>query len=216
MVRFRLYNPAMTQSLHQPPKRMTFAEYVERELQSDVRSEYHGGEVFEMSGGTIDHSRIIRNLSGELRTLLRNKPCESFEANLRLYVHAFDRGFYPDNQVICGPIEYLEGDRSRTTVVNPAVVFEVLSPGTFEYDKGDKLRAYLSIPSLKQYVLVESTLAYVEVLTRREDGWLRTDATGLEASLKLAALDVELKLSELYLGVTFPAPVKRDDTPPAR
>jgi Uma2 family endonuclease len=184
---------------------MSFAEYVERELRSDVKSEYHGGEVLAMSGGTIDHSRIIRNLSGELRTLLRGKPCESFEANLRLYVRALDRGFYPDGQVICGPVEYYDTDRTRTTVLNPSVVFEVIPPTMAEYDRGEKMRAYLSIPSLKQYVLVESAMAYVELYTRREDGWLRTHVAGLGGSLWLASIDVEVKLSELYLGVELPA-----------
>ncbi len=212
---------AITQAFKPTSQRMTFAEYVQRELRADVRSEYHAGEVFEMSGGTregspftIDHSRIIRNLSGELRTLLRNKPCESFEANLRLYVRAYDRGYYPDNQIICGPVEYLDADATRTTVLNPAVVFEVLSPGTSSYDKGDKLRAYLSVPSLKQYVLIESTQAYVEMLTRREDGWLRTDASGLDATLRLSTLNIELKLAEMYLGVEFPpAEQSREDKP---
>jgi Uma2 family endonuclease len=199
----------MTQALLQPSKRMTFAEYVERELRADVRSEWHGGEVFEMSGGTIDHSRIIRNIAGELRTLLRGKPCESFESNLRLYVRNFERGFYPDAQVICGPVEYLSTDSTRTTVVNPTVVIEVLSPSTAGYERGEKLRAYLSVPTLKQYVLIESTTAYAEVLTRREDGWLRTDAAGLEASLKLASIDVELKLAEIYLGVELPGPASK-------
>jgi Uma2 family endonuclease len=197
----------MTQALRQPQeKRVSFAEYVERELRSDFKSEYHGGEVLAMSGGTIDHSRIIRNLAGELRSLLRGRPCEPFESNLRVYVRAMDRGFYPDAQVICGPIEYYEADASRTTVLNPTVVFEVLSPSTAVYDRGEKLRAYLSIPSLKQYVLVESTTAYVELFTRREDGWLLTQAAGLEARLRLASIDVELKLSEMYLGVELPAP----------
>src|SRR5215213_9284307 len=120
----------MSSALRQPAVRMTFAEYVERELRSDEKSEYHGGEVLAMSGGTIDHSRIIRNLARRLSERLEGRPCEPFEANLRLYVRAFDRGFYPDGQVICGPVEYHDTDPTRTTVLNPSVVFEVLSPTT--------------------------------------------------------------------------------------
>jgi Uma2 family endonuclease len=182
---------------------MTFSEYVERELASNVRSEYHAGEVFELSGGTIDHSRIIRNLSRRLAERLEGKPCEAFEANLRVYVQAFDRGYYPDAQVICGSVEHLPNDLTRTTVVNPTVVFEVLSPGTSEYDNSEKLRAYISIPTLKQYVMIESTLAYVALLTRRDVGWLRTDASGQDSVLRLESLEMDLKLSELYYGVNF-------------
>jgi Uma2 family endonuclease len=205
----------MTQALRKPAeRRMTFQEYVQHELRSDVKSEYHAGEVLAMSGGTIDHSRIIRNLAGELRSLLRGKPCEPFESNLRVYVRALERGFYPDAQVICGPAEFLESDATRTTVVNPTVVFEVLSPTTTAYDRGEKLRAYLTLPSLKQYVLIESTLPYVEVFTRRDEGWLRTHVAGLESTLHLASIGVTLKLSEIYLGVDFPTPPVEDPRAP--
>jgi Uma2 family endonuclease len=129
-----------------------------RVLASDVRSEYHAGQVFEMSGGTIDQSRVIRNVARRLSEQLERKPCEAFESNLRLYVREFDRGFYPDAQVICGPVEYAAFDTTRTTVMNPTVVFEVLSPSTALYGRSDKRRAYLSVPTLKQYVLVESTI----------------------------------------------------------
>jgi Uma2 family endonuclease len=196
------------------PRRMTFAEYVERELRSDYKSEYHGGEVLAMSGGTIDHSRVIRNLAWSLTGKLRGKPCEPFESNLRVYVRAFDRGFYPDAQVICGPVEYYESDRNRTTVLNPTVVFEVLSPSTSQYDRSEKLRAYLGIPSLKQYVLIETMIPYVEIYTRRDDGWLRTHAAGLESVARLESIDVELKLSELYLTVEFAGPEQAESTEP--
>lgn len=93
-------------------------------------------------------------------------------------------------------------------MVNPSVVFEVLSPSTSSYDRGEKMRAYPLLPSLKQYVLIESTTAYVEVLTRREDGGLRTDAKGIESVLRLESIGVELKLCELYLDVTFPPPAE--------
>lgn len=186
-------------------RRMTFAEYVEQELRSDIKSEYHGGEVLAMSGGTIDHSRIIRNLARRLSERLDGKPCEPFESNLRLYVHAFDRGVYPDAQVICGPIEYHGSDTNRTTVLNPRVVIEVLSPRTAAYDRGEKLQMYLGIPSLQQYVMIESDKPLVEILTRREDGWLRTQATGLDDVARLESIGVSLKLSELYLGIDFPA-----------
>ena len=185
---------------------MTFAEYVERESRSEVKSEYHAGEVFEMTGGTIDHSRIIRNIARRLSERLEGKPCEPFESNLRVFVRAYDRGFYPDAQVICGPIEYHGPDISRTTVLNPSVVIEVLSPTTAAYDRGDKLQMYLGITSLRQYMLVESDKPLVEIFTRQTgEGWLRTQATGLEAVARLESIQVELKLAEVYLGVEWPA-----------
>jgi len=195
----------MTQALLKPDRRISFVQYVERESRAEVKSEYHGGEVFEMSGGTIDHSRIIRNIARRLSEKLEGKPCEPFEANLRLFSRVYDRGVYPDAQVICGPIDYHGPDMSRTTVLNPSVVFEVLSPTTAAYDRGEKLQVYLSIPSLKQYVILESDKPLVEIFTRTDSGWLRTEANGIESTALIASIAVELKLSELYLGVEFPA-----------
>jgi Uma2 family endonuclease len=185
---------------------MTFDEYVQRELRAEVKSEFHAGHVYEMSGGTIDHSRIIRNLARRLSEKLEGKPCEPFEANLRVFSRLHDRGMYPDGQVICGPVEFHSPDVTRTTIINPTVVFEVLSPGTAAYDRGDKLRIYFTIPSLKQYVLIESEKAVVEIFTRTAEGWLRTESAGLDASATLGSIDVTLKLSELYLSVEFPPP----------
>ncbi len=208
----------MTRILVKPDRRISFEEYVQRESRAEVKSEYHAGEMFEMSGGTIDHSRIIRNIAGELRTMLRSKACESFESNLRVFVPALDRGFYPDAQVICGPIEYHGPDISRTTVLNPSVVFEVLSPARAAYDRrgyerGDKLQAYFSILSLKQYVVIECEKPLVEIFTRAESGWLRTEASGSESTAKLESIDVELKLAEVYLGVEVQARVMLEEGP---
>ena len=209
---------AMTQILVNPDRRISFEEYVQRESRAEVKSEYHAGEVFEMSGGTIDHSRIIRNIARRLAEKLEGKPCESFESNLRGFVRALNRGFYPDAQVICGPMEYHGPDMSRTTVLNPSVVFEVLSPTTAAYDRrgyerGDKLQAYFSIPSLKQYVVIEYEKPLVEIFTRAESGWLRTEASGIEAAAKLESIDVELKLAEVYLGVEVQARVMLEEGP---
>jgi len=207
----------MTRIFVKPDRRISFEEYVQRESRAEVKSEYHAGEVFEMSGGTIDHSRIIRNIARRLAEKFEGKPCESFESNLRVFVRALDRGFYPDAQVICGPIEYHGPDNSRTTVLNPSVVFEVLSPTTAAYDRGyergDKLQAYFSIPSLKQYVVIECEKPLVEIFTRAESGWLRTEASGSESTAKLESIAVELKLAEVYLGVEVQARVMMEEGP---
>jgi Uma2 family endonuclease len=193
----------MTAVLKPSPKRMTYLEYVEHEMRAEVKSEYHGGEVLEMSGGSIDHSRMIRNLAGELRTLLRNKPCESFESNLKLHSREVDRSVYPDAQVVCGPVEFHGPDINRTTILNPTVVFEVLSPSTASYDRGAKMRLYFSVPSVMQYVLLGYDQPLAELYTRTDGGWLRTESAGLDGSFKLSSIEIELKLAELYLGVEF-------------
>jgi Uma2 family endonuclease len=112
---------------------------------------------------------------------------------------------YPDAQVICGAVEYL--DQRRDTVKNPVLIVEVLSKSTERYDRGEKFQFYREILTLKEYVLVSHRAPRVERYVRQLDGgWLLKEAIGLEASADLEAIGCTLPLAEVYLGVEFHSP----------
>ena len=83
----------------------------------------------------------------------------------------------------------------------PAVIVEVLSAGTRRADEGEKRDAYLSLPSLSAYVLVEQEGPAVVVHRRGPDGFVREVFEGLEAHVPL--LELTLPLAEVYRGVEF-------------
>lgn len=180
---------------------VSVAEYLRRERTSDVRHEFHDGEVLAMSGGTVDHGRLTRNLIVALAGRVK-PPCEPFDSNMRVAVDRARRFVYPDASIVCGPPEFHLDDPNRTTIVNPRVVFEVLSESTESYDRGDKFEKYRQVPSLEEYILIAQDRPAVEGYLRQPGGaWLLLEWHGLDAAARIRCLEIDLPLAELFAGV---------------
>ena len=192
--------------LPQPIKRYTPQEYYALERDAEFKSDYYDGEIFAMAGGTTRHSRIVSNILGELHGRLKGgNRCAEFESNQRLKIRATGLRVYPDVSVYRGSLEYDEEDSWSETATNPTVLFEVLSPFTESYDRGFKSENYRHIPSLACYVLVSQDTPHVEVYERQKDAsWLLREQTGLDKSVTLPGISVDLPLAEIYDRVEFP------------
>ena len=174
--------------------------FLDWEAEQDERHEYHRGEVFAMAGGTETHARIIGNLHVALSAALKGRGFTVYTAALRVRVEAENLFTYPDLSVVCGPGTFY--DAKRTTLLNPVVLVEVLSPSTETYDRTAKLRFYRQIPGLQAVLLVAQDAPTVDIVARAGDGWgLSTEADG---GVEVAALGVRLSLADLYDGAAFP------------
>lgn len=194
-------------SLPKPILSLTPEDYLAFERDAHEKHEYYHAEVFAMSGGSPDHSLISSNVNGELRSLLKGKPCRAYESNLRIRIPRTTLYTYPDVSVICGERQFDPLDTRQETVTNPALIVEVLSPSTETWDRGGKFRNYQQIDSLREYVLVSSSKPLVETFLRQDDGnWIYHAAAGVEAVVRLNSLGIQLALSEIYSGVEFPPP----------
>jgi Uma2 family endonuclease len=190
--------------LPQRVRKLTPAEYLDIERAAAYRSEYFDGEMFAMAGGSPRHSLISANIIRELGNGLNRRPCAAYESNLRILVSATGLYTYPDASVICGPLEF--EDERRDTILNPTLLVEVLSDSTEAYDRGKKFSHYRQIPSLREYLLVSQEEAKIERFLRNEDGsWTLTEAAGLEATLPLPSLGIEISLGEVFDKVDFSA-----------
>src|SRR4028118_2074067 len=127
-------------------------EYRELEETAEFRNEYRDGEIVQMSGGSINHSRIIRNLSRVLGNLPEGQPYELFHNDLRLWIPRYRRGTYPDVMVIEREPVFTEGRNDE--ILNPVLIVEVLSKYSEDVNREDKFRFYRSIPEFREYVLV--------------------------------------------------------------
>ena len=187
------------------PPRFTIEEYLRREADSIEKHEYLDGRIIAMAGGTPQHSLIIANVIGELRQRLKGKSCRVYDSNLRIRVPSTTLYMYPDLSVVCGPPEFDAQDRNRTTVTNPRLLVEVLSPARGGVSPLEKFRQSLTIGFLQEYVLMAQDAPFVQTFLRRGDGtWLMTPVEGLDAVAKLQSLDIEVPLCEAYAGAVFP------------
>lgn len=187
-------------------QRMTEAEYLAFEEQSEEKHEYSRGRIYAMTGGSVRHGVITMNIGTHLNNQLRDRDCSVTSPDVRVHVASRRAYRYPDVTVFCGDPAYVEG---RTdTITNPTLLVEVLSPGTALLDRNDKLTDYTQIDSLQAYVLVAQDTAKVEVFQRHEGGrWLYEYVTGLDAEIEVAVASADtplrLSLAEIYRRVRW-------------
>ena len=199
-----------------PKKYYTPAEYYELEAKADYKSDYYNGEIYpcgevgpdgqliSMAGGSVRHSLICMNVGGELRQALKGGPCKVVESNVRLRILATGLRTYPDVSVYCGQRQHDSEDPAGQTLLNPTVLFEVLSPSTEGYDRGIKASHYRRIESLRVLALVSQTSPHVELHVRGDDGkWVIEEREGMDAVIELGAISARLPLSEIYADVDF-------------
>lgn len=175
-------------------------EYLARERVAEIKSEYLAGEMFAMSGGSRAHSLICVNLIREASGRLgASSSCEVHTSDLRVKSAATGLYTYPDVTIVCGERHF--DDEQRDTLLNPTVLFEVLSPTTEAYDRGRKFEHYARILSLRHYVLVDQFRAHVDVLSLENGKWTITAADGLDATIELTAIGLQIPLREVYRQV---------------
>jgi Uma2 family endonuclease len=186
-------------------RRYTPEEYLELERQSDARHEYYEGEIYAMAGETLKHSQICVNLAGEVRAQLKGKPCQALSPNMKVRAETKGLFAYPDLTVVCG--EPIFHDQKRDVLLNPRVIFEVLSPSTERYDRTMKFFKYRQeIRDLTDYIIVSQDSAFIEHYEKQSDGrWVHTVVGGLENALNIASIDCFLQLAEIYDRVEIAA-----------
>jgi Uma2 family endonuclease len=185
--------------------RLTLEEYRAIEETAEQRHEYCNGEIITMPGGSPAHSRIAVDITTFLNINLRNTNFQTYNGDLRIWIPNFNCGTYSDVFVIDGEPEF-NGNRNDE-ILNPLLIVEVLSPSTEAYDRGDKFRKYRSIPSFREYLIVSQTEPYIEQYHNLEpnskDRWQWQVHDGLDRSIILHSLNIEVPLSEIYRRINF-------------
>jgi Uma2 family endonuclease len=179
-----------------PAGKPTPDDYLRAERSASQRHEYFGGEIFAMAGATERHDTITANVTTALGTALRGGACRPHTSDLRIHIPATGLYTYSDGLVVCGA-QFT--DPTRDTLVNPAVLFEVLSDSTEGYDRGRKFDNYRSIPSLLDYVLVSQHEVLVEHFVRQSDGTWNLRVLRAGEILRLTGVPVEIPVDDLYL-----------------
>lgn len=192
-------SPAMSA---QPKPYLSPAEYLAIERAADRKSEYYRGEMFLMSGASREHNLVGFNLNRLVGNGIVKSDCEAYAADMRVKIDATGLYTYPDLVLTCEEPEF--EDAELDTLVNPQALFEVLRDSTEAYDRGKKFEHYRSIATLREYFLIAQDRPHIERFSLGADGvWGLTDATGMEAKLRIDSIDLELSLGEVYAKVKF-------------
>ncbi|MEM6753672.1 MAG: Uma2 family endonuclease [Cyanobacteria bacterium P01_C01_bin.38] len=180
-------------------QKMTIEEYLEWEPQQEIRYEYVNGEVFAMTGGTIPHNDIILNFYTNLHPHLRPRSYKVNVLDVKVQVTPQSPYYYPDVIVSCDA----EDLNARKFYKKPKLIAEVLSPGTSSKDRGEKFTYYLKMPSLQEYILIDSEKISVERYCRGEGRmWLYYPYLAGDI-VTLSSIDFEIPIELFYEGIIF-------------
>ena len=180
-------------------KLFTIAEYLTMEAAATEKSEYYQGEIFAMSGALVPHNIIAVNTMVFLHQKLKGKNCRPFNSDMRVHIEKNTLFTYPDISVVCGKPETLDDDNFN--LLNPIILIEVLSKSTKNYDRGDKFKLYRDIPTLKEYILINSEAVGVEVFrVNKQNHWELEEYKTDEDALQIPALQLSIPLREIYEG----------------
>lgn len=187
---------------HPNRRKMTVEEYFRLDSDPTAKYEYIEGYAVAMSGGSVAHEWIAKNIVRKLDNHLQSGPCQTHTSDMKLLIPATGSYFLPDVTVSCD-----EHDNHIDTQVlcSPRLVVEVLSPSTEADDRGYKLFYYRSLPSLQEYVLVSCRFQFVEIYRRQQSDIWSYQTYRPEQPVKLESLDIELTFAEIYRRVPVPA-----------
>ncbi|CAN5306012.1 Uma2 family endonuclease [soil metagenome] len=182
----------------------TLEEYAELEKNSEERLEYFEGNVWSMAGASDTHEDIVINIGTELKNKLRGRGCKVYGSNLRVKVPIYPPYRYPDLTAVCEE-RMFEDFFGLRVLINPALIVEVLSPSTADFDLSDKFTYYKLIESFTEYLLIAQDRPHVILYTKQSaDAWLQREYNDLNNKIYLSSVDCEIAVAEIYLDVEFP------------
>ena len=178
---------------------LTEQEYLQFEKESQQKHEFFRGEIFAMAGAGNNHNEIFSNLFIELGIQLKGKPCKPYGSDLRIHIPQNTLYTYPDISIICKELSASNDETDST--IEPTVLIEILSPSTSNYDRGAKFKLYRDIPTLKEYILIDSESISIESFrVNKTNHWELEEYKTREHTLAIPTLAINLTLSQIYEG----------------
>lgn len=198
--------------------KLTFDEYLEIESKAEFKSEFVNGEMYAMAGASPEHNIIMANVMVEIGKQLQRPPCAIYSGDQLLKILARETGRYPDVTVVCGEPQYRKSP-FLDALLNPTLLAEILPPITeadgqnttqsqgrnIKIGKYRKAEEYRGIPSLKEYLLIAQCRRHVEHYCRQAaNQWMLSEYNSLQSTIRLAAINCELSLAQIYKTVPSP------------
>jgi Uma2 family endonuclease len=179
-------------------------EFLAWERAAEFKHEYFKGDVVDFAGASLRHNFIAANLMREVGTFLKGKRCQILPSEIRIAAPMGEAYMYPDAVIVCGEPEMV--DDRFDTMLNPVVIFEILSPSTQDHDRKRKFSFYQKIPSFKEYILIDSTRQWVEFGLKQPDcSWVFESTANPEGYVPITSIKGFIEMEELYRNVKLSA-----------
>ncbi|MCT7953232.1 Uma2 family endonuclease [Ancylothrix sp. C2] len=181
------------------PPNFTPEEYFAWESQQLEKHELINGQVYAMTGGSINHGRIAIKLTALFDAHLDGSGCITGNSDIKVKIVESEDYTYPDASVTCD-----ERDKTTTQYITyPCLIVEVLSKSTEAYDRGGKFRMYQNNPVLKDYLLVSSTSIEIDLYHKNDAGQWMIINYGAGDTIELKSINLSFPIEQVYRGLTL-------------
>ena len=178
---------------------LTADEYLQFEKEAHENHEFFKGEILAMAGASPRHNQIFKNLYLQLGFALKGKPCQPYGSDLRIHIPQNTLYTYPDISIICKDL--MPSSDESDSIIEPVIIIEILSEGTQNYDRGAKFKLYRDIPTLKEYIMVDSESITVECFRLNQNNhWELEEYKSPDQTLAIPTLAININLSQIYEG----------------
>lgn len=175
-------------------------EYFELLAASDVKLEYHGGEVVAMAGTQMPHNILSGRIIRFLGNCLDDRGCFILTSDQIIAIPECDKFTFPDAVVVCGKRDLTKNKQGLDALQNPEIIVEVLSDSTESYDRNEKFECYQTIESFREYVLISTKKKKVEVFKKiAKNEWLLKSYYQDEEEIEID--ECRFLLKDLYRNV---------------
>lgn len=182
--------------------RYNLAQYLELEKKSNTKHEYFENEIFSMAGASDAHNEIFSNLFFQIALKLKGTSCRPYGSDKRLHIPQNTLYTYPDISIYCNGLMHSVNDKDSSIL--PTVLIEVLSDSTQTYDRGDKFKLYRDIPSLKEYILIDSENITIEsFFLNSKNNWELQEYTDQSEKLIFKSLKIDIAIHDIYENITI-------------
>lgn len=183
------FHVSSAMALPQTQRHISPEEYLQGELESEVKHQLIDGEAYAMAGASENHNLLSGNIFSELKTNLKGTPCRTFMSDMKLRVA--DDFFYPDVMVVCN-----EDNVDTYYKTAPTIIIEVLSKTTRKFDQTLKRLRCQNIPSLQEYVLIEQDKGEIQLFSRAHN-W-QSFYYYLGDQISFASLGISIAVEDIY------------------
>jgi Uma2 family endonuclease len=177
--------------------------YLIFEREAETRHEFIDGEIYQMAGEGLSHSRVCMSLAREVGNKLKGKSCEALSPKMKVRTSSASLFAYPDLTIVCGEPQF--HDAKKDVLINPKVIFEVLSPSTETYDRTTKFQKYrMGNENPTDYILISQDKSFVEHFNKQPGNvWVYQSYSEVSDIFEIKTIDCELSLQEIYDRVEF-------------
>lgn len=194
----------------------TYEEYIEYVCDCDYRLQYHDGHIISfieydektntiMGEAAPIHERLVMRMAlliGQLLDLrTEGRQYALFGSNIKIYIPNYTKSYNPDMAVALEPAQYIKHKpkkRMVTSLMNPHIVVEVMSKGTREFDKYEKLPNYKAINSVQQIIFIEPNEVNISTFIRvSTNEWRNLDFKNIEDNLPIVGENA-IPLKDIY------------------